>query len=160
MELQIDTKALRKALALGPRVLERHLSFAIERSVQEMARQARREAPKAFSTLTNSIRPVRQSSVESLVVAGVDYAAMVEKGTQGGSVPPEQPILDWIRVVGVTPSRPDMDEEDLAYVIARSIAARGTPAQPFMAPAFEGNKRRAERRINKAIDDALKEMMR
>jgi len=158
MELRIESKGLQRALAASPAILGRHMSLAIGRSVQEMARSAKRNAPKAFSTLTNAIGAIQSSPLEGLVVAGVDYARAVEEGTEGGAFPPVQNILDWIQVTKQVPDDPDMSQADLAYVIARSIAEHGTPAQPFMAPAFEDNKARAERNINNAINSALKEI--
>ncbi|HHJ11894.1 MAG TPA: hypothetical protein ENK00_01835 [Chromatiales bacterium] len=125
-----------------------------------MARDARRRAPKAFSTLTNAIRGDQVSPFEGRVVAGVDYARAVEEGTRGGAFPPVRNILDWVKVTRQVPDDPAMDQADLAYVIARAIARRGTPAQPFMGPAFEDNKARAQRRIDAAVQAALREMMR
>lgn len=160
MELRVETEELRRAIAAGPKVLEKHMADAIGRNVLEMSRSARRKAPKASSQLVNSIGTAMVSPYEGLVVAGTDYARMVEEGTDVGGFPPEQTILDWIKVRRIQPDDPSMDQEDLAYVMARSIALKGTPAQPFMAPAFEDNKARAERRINRAIRAALREMTR
>lgn len=160
LELTINSKGLERALANSPRILEKHVARAISRSVQEMARSAKRNAAKAFSTLTNAITATQPSPLEGLATAGTDYALAVEEGTDpGGSMPPVQHILDWIKVIKLEPRDPDMTQEDLAFVIARSIAfKKGTPAQPFMQPAFDDNVARAERRINKAINDALKEI--
>lgn len=160
LELRVETKDLQRAMAAGPAVLEKHMARAVGRATQEMARDARRRAPKAFSTLTNAIRADQVSPFEGRVVAGVDYARMVEEGTDGGAIPPERFILDWINVRRIEPRDPSMDVEDLAFVIARSIAVKGTPAQPFMGPAFDDNKARAERSINNAIKSALKEISR
>ena len=169
MELRVDSKGLQQAMAAGPAVLEKHMARAIWNITQEMARDARRRAPKASSELVDAIIPSQPSPFEGLVSAGKDYARMVEEGTQpDGKIPGKRAdseryksILDWVTVgSGVTPNDPSMSKEDLAYIIARSIALKGTPAQPFMAPAFENNKARAERRINNAINAALKEISR
>lgn len=161
LELTVDSNELQRAMVASPRILGKHLTRAIERTVLEMARAAKRGAPKASSLLTNAINSVMVSPVEGLVFAGVDYARMVEDGTRGGDgrrLPPKDNILDWIKVRRIQPDDPDMSQEDLAYVIARSIARKGTPAQPFMGPAYEDNRAKAERRISKAIDAALTEI--
>jgi len=158
LKLTVESKALQSAMVLGPAILEKHMRRAIGRATQEMARDARRRAPKAFSTLTSAIRADQPTAYEGRVVAGVDYARAVEEGTKGGAFPPVQHILDWVKVTRQVPDDPNMSQEDLAFVIARSIAAHGTPPQPFMAPAFEHNKASAQRRIDNAIRNALKEI--
>ena len=166
MELTIDSEPLERAIAMGPRTLAKHLDRAIGRSIHEMARSAKGHAPKANSELTNAINAVQPNALEGLVVVGVDYGQAVEEGTgaygpegrPSGKVPPEVHIEDWIRVKHITPDDPNMDAEDLAFVIARSIAARGTPAQPYMQPAYDENVDKAQRRIDAAIDAAIEEM--
>lgn len=158
MELIFDNRRLIEAFTKAPRLLVTHLDLAIDRSVRAMARDARKGAAKAFSTLTQSIGSRLPSPLTGEFFAGVDYARAVEEGTDSGGYPPRQTLLDWIRVHRIEPRDPDMDEEDLAYVIGRFIAIRGTPAQPYMAPAFEGNKRRAERGVSRAIDETLRRM--
>lgn len=161
--LVIESAALEQALQRAPGALARELGQAIGRAVHEMARTARRLAPKAFSTLTNAISGQQPSSVEGLVIAATNYARAVEEGTgvyglsaaPSGRMPPVQHILEWVRVKRIAPREPGMDERDLAWAIARRIAARGTPAQPFMRPAYEQHAGRAMRAIDAAIRRAL-----
>lgn len=163
MELIIDADRLQKAILKAPDVLERELDKGIGRSVHEMARSARRHAPKAHSLLVNSIDVERPAPLEGIVAPSMDYAQAVEEGTglqgpQGtpsGVMPPIEHIEDWIGVAGITPNDPSMDRKDLAWAIARSIAEKGTPPQPYMEPALEENRARAERHIGAAIDKAL-----
>lgn len=158
LELTVNSRALQRAMQAGPQILGKHLTRAIERVVLEMAREARRRAPKAFSTLTNAISSVMVSPAEGQVFAGVDYARAVEEGTRGGRMPPRQNLEDWIRVRRIQPDDPDMSPRDLAFVMARAIAKKGTPAQPFMRPAYEAQRAKAEARISSAIDAALTEI--
>lgn len=155
LELIVDNVRLRAALRAAPQRLATEMDLAISRSVKEMARTARRDAPKAHSHLVNAIRDEMISPFEGAVVAGVDYAKLVEDGTPAQPLPPEQPILDWIKVKHIQPNDPRMSQEDLAFVIARSIAAHGTPAQPYAGPALEKHRAATERRIDDAIDRAL-----
>lgn len=157
IELTVDTDPLRRALRRAPGRLRDELRLALGRSALEIARAARRNAPKAHSILTNSISSyMSPDGLEAVVFAGADYARMVEERTGPGGKPPVQSMLDWIRVKRIVPDDPSMDQTDLAFVIARSIARKGTRAQPFMAPAFEDNKARAMDRINQAIGRALR----
>ena len=156
LELSIDSKKLQQAILKAPDVLERELDLAIGRILPEMARAAKDEAPKSMSTLTNSIKDDRISPLEGIVAPHVNYARAVEEGTDGGYYPPPQNILDWIRAgSGITPNDPDMDDVDLAHAISRSIAQKGTQPHPYMAPAFENKKARADFLINRAIERAL-----
>ncbi len=158
IELQIKSKALEKAMRRAPDVLSHHLDKAINRIVLEMANIARLKVPKAHSNLVNSINIRRPSPLVGEVVPGMAYARYVEQPTGSGGTPPVQAMLDWISVKGITPRNPDMDKRDLAFVIARQIAISGTEPQPYLQPAFDDNKAMAGKRMNQAIDNALKAM--
>jgi hypothetical protein len=157
--LQYDEAGFRTAMRLAPVALGRNMRRAISRSLQEMARDARRNAPKGHSTLTNSINVAMVDDFEGTAGPHVDYARMVEEETGAGGFPPQQSLLDWIKVKHIEPNDPQMSQEDLAFVIARSIAARGTEAQPYLQPAFDDNKARAEQRISDAIDQTLRDIV-
>lgn len=152
-----------RAWAASPQRLEREMNSAITRLVAEMARTARDKAPKATSVLTNSIASRMLSPLEGVVTAGVDYARMAEEGTglwgpqkqASGKLPPVQNILDWVKAKHLTPDDPNMDEEDLAFLIARSIAARGTPSQPYFQPTVNEFGPRGEALMSAGIDRVL-----
>lgn len=158
MDLQIHKRGLLQAISQGPAVLRKHLNLAVLRTVKEIARSARRHAPKAFSTLTQSINHRMLNALTGEVSPHVEYAEMVETGTGRGGWPDVAELREWIKVKNIQPRDPTMDDWDLSFVIGRSIAMKGTPAQPYMQPALNDNKARAERRINTAINKALKEM--
>lgn len=152
-----------RALAASPKQLEREMNGAIQRLVQEMARAARSKTPKATSLLTQSVMPRMVSTLEGVVSAGVNYAQMAEEGTglwgpqkkPSGKLPPTQNILDWIKVKHITPDDPEMDEEDLAFLIAQSIAARGTPSQPYFEPTLREYQPKGETMMTAAIERTL-----
>jgi hypothetical protein len=158
ISLEIKHAGLTQALQKSPEVLTRHLRLAVLRILMEIARQARSSAPKAFSTLTYSINQRMIDDLSGEVRPHVDYARMVEEGTGPGGFPPEQSIVRWIAVKGITPRDPAMSVEDLAYAIARSIALHGTQKQPYLMPAANEKKARANVLFNKAVDDSLQEM--
>lgn len=160
LQLTYDSRELQRAIRHSPAILAKHIDRAVDRIAQEMAVLARIGAPKAHSILTNSITVRRPDKLTGEVVTGSAYARLVEQGTGPGGWPPQQTMLDWIRVHGIQPNDPEMDQQDLAYVMSRSIARKGTPAQPFMAPAFEQKKARAGQLLDQAVDKALQEMAR
>lgn len=116
-----------------------------------IARDAKELAPKNQSTLAQSIKGHKVKSLFHEVVAGTNYARAVEEGTEPGGFPPEQAILDWIKTARIEPDDPFMEQEDLAFVIARSIHQRGTAAQPYMQPAVEKNATRIDVALRHAI---------
>ncbi len=163
LEMRVESDRLRRAMAKRPSQLAVALNDVVGRTVLEVARTARRRAPKATSRLVNAIGGIQTAPLEGLVLAATDYAQAVEDGTgvygetgtPSGRMPPVANILDWIRVARILPDDPDMDQADLAFVIARNIARSGTPAQPFMEPAFERHRDRFRRRIEAAVERVL-----
>lgn len=161
LTLQIDADNLHKAFLKAPGTLQRNLERAISRIMAEMARSARGYAPKSFSNLVNSIRAKRINALEGIVAPGINYAQMVEEGTgiygptgiATGKLPPVDSIEDWVVLNRIGSG--DVDSLDMAWMVARKIAATGTRPQPFLQPAIDDNKARAESRINQAIEDAI-----
>ena len=157
-----DQDRLLAAMRTAPAALERHMDRALGRIALTVASAARRAAPKATTALANSILPRRISALEYHVAPGMDYAADVEYGAGPGGGTPGQPraILDWVRARRIAPRDPHMTQEDLAYVIARSIARHGAPPQPYLEPALEQHRATAEQRIDAAITAALNDIAR
>lgn len=158
LEFTYQSQGLLQALRHSPQALNKYMSLAVLRSVQEMARSARGYAPKAESTLTQSINHRMVSPLEGEVAAGVNYARMVEEGTGPGGTPGWAALVDWINVKGITPRDPSMDQADLTFLIIQKIHKTGTPAQPFMQPAYDINQGRAEQRMDRAIEQAIREI--
>lgn len=129
---------------------------AIGRGAQEVAVEARGGAPKAFSTLAQSILVRREGQADYSVIAGARYARYVEKGTGPGGKPPLQALRDWIRIKRIEPADPTMDREQLAHLLQRSIAKRGTRAQPFMQPALEAKLPRIRELLEQAVTRGLR----
>jgi len=153
IEVRYDDKAAREALAKAPATVERMLGFALERGANEVAREARDLAPKAFSTLTNSIRAQRVSPLHWFVTPGVNYAPFVEGGRMPmRRMPPKGSLLAWIklklRVSEAAAGR-------LEFVIARAIKRQGIQPQPFMQPTFVAKEPRVVELANAAMREAV-----
>ena len=153
IELRYDDAAARSALTAAPEVVRRLLDQAIERGAQELAREARAQAPKAFSNLTNSIRALREGELHWAVAPGVNYAPFVEGGRMPmRRRPPKGSLLAWIkfklRVSEAAAGR-------LEYVIARAIQRQGIKPQPYMQPAYEAKRGRVVELANTAMRQAV-----
>lgn len=154
---EINDAQVTRAFAIAPEAALRHAEAGLGRGAQEIARDAKRAAPKAFSTLVNAIAASRESPLHYRVAAGVNYAIFPERGTGPGGHPPHQTMLDWIRVKRIEPRDPSMSARDLAFVIARSIARKGTKAQPYMRPALFGNRSRVLQLVREGALRGLRE---
>lgn len=61
-----------------------------------------------------------------------NYGRYVDSGRKPNSkMPPIKSIRDWINIKGIKPNR-KMTQNQLAYLIARSIGIRGIKAVPFL----------------------------
>lgn len=158
IEYIVDSQGIRRAFERAPELVVRHLGGAIRTMTNRIARDAKRRAPKAFSQLTNSIIGRMVSPLTGEVTPGTNYARMVEEGTGPGGRPPLRVLEDWIRVKGIRPRDPSMSTTGLAIVMADAIAKRGTPAQPYLVPAYEANRAELTRRVDDAIDKVLQGM--
>jgi Bacteriophage HK97-gp10, putative tail-component len=144
------TKAERATAAHDPEQFKRSVERFLDRSAEEVAREMRSAAPKAFSTLAQSIHVMREGELIRLVAPGVNYARAVEEGTGPAAgkaryFPNPNALAPWLQMrAGIrltktkpgTPGRRAQQDElrDRAFGLARYIHAHGTRAQPFVAP--------------------------
>lgn len=76
---------------------------------------------------------VKGDEVFGYVGYASDHAYYLEFGRKAGGMPPVEDIEEWVKKRGITAS---------PYAIAKSIAAKGTVAHPYLYPAFENRKAR------------------
>lgn len=161
-DVTTNASPLADAYRNSPAIIERFLRPELDKSAKLIAREARRNArangAMTYSTLINSINSQLEPGLEAIVFQGTDYGKYVEIGTRGGGYPPQQTVIDWLRVKRIAPRDPDMSEAELAYLIARKIALHGTPAKPFFEPAFNSQKDAAVQRVNAAVLRAMAEI--
>jgi len=136
IEGHIDAARVARAFKRSPRIMIDRVDAFLLRGALELAREARREAPKASSLLANSIYPDKLGDMDYLIGPHVAHGVYMELGRRpGGAMPPFQPILDWLKNKGVA-SLSGEEPRDVAWAMRRSIQRKGTPAQPFMGPAL------------------------
>lgn len=154
ISMHIDSRNVMAAMLRAPRSVATHVGRKLARGALEVAREARRVAPKAFTTLAQSIRDSRVSPFEFMVAPGVNYGRMVEEETKPGKMPNPDALIPWVqRVLGAR----GKEAEDKAFMIARSIARNGTKAQPYMKPTAEKMGGRVFELVDQGVTDGLHE---
>lgn len=108
--------------------------------------KSQEEAPVDTGQLQQSGVPPTELDDGSVVWGyNADYARPVEEGSEP-HWPPIEPLRGWARRV--------LGDESAAYAVQAKIAAKGTPAQPFVAPAIDVMRARARA---KGLDAYIRE---
>jgi len=121
----------------APKEFELAADRALSRYAHEVARQMKRDAPKAHSLLATSIKPDRFNAFHYRVGPHVAYAEAVEKGLDSGRWVDKQSLIDWVKVKGLAKGS---NVKSTAFLIRRKIYNFGTDAQPFVAPFAKSKK--------------------
>jgi hypothetical protein len=139
IEYSIDYSELKRiedAYARAPQIVQEALAAAITEADLFVWRQlvdsdAMTKA-KASGLLRQSLfheEKIDGANVTGLVATAIDYAVPVELGTRP-HFPPVEPLIDWVKTKFHV--KGEKEARGLAFVIARKISQRGTPAKyPF-----------------------------
>lgn len=101
------------------------------KSSQNIERRAKNLAPVDTGVLRARIETeIMNKGFTADIMSNADYSAFLEFGTKA-HFPPVGALVGWARRNGMSGKE---------YLIARTIARRGTKAQPFMGPAYEDEK--------------------
>ncbi|PHS70532.1 MAG: hypothetical protein COB22_07860 [Cycloclasticus sp.] len=156
ISLKFNDKAFTSAMKKAPVVVGREVSNAVLRAAIETGDKIKANAPKAFSTLTNSVKADRISAFEYRVGPHVNYAESVERGRKPGNMPPITDLSQWVkRKLGLSdPKR----IKAVSWAIAKKIARQGTKAQPFVQPVIDSGfpQRRLNQLANKGVSIGLR----
>ena len=131
--MRIDFDVDWNALANSREDLEALPNRFVHSVLIRSARQLKRDAPKAFSVLTNSGGQRLTGNAQGEVFFGTNYARDVHEGREPGPVS-FQSIKDWVRVKGINPRA--------AWPIAKSIEKNGTVPQPWVREFVESGELR------------------
>lgn len=83
------------------------------------------------------------------------HSLWVHEGRGPGRMPPVHKIRDWVQVkLGVTNPK---KATSIAWAIAKTIAAKGTKAQPFLRESLEALLPEIPGRIERAIINAIEQ---
>jgi len=158
MHIDFDQAAFRKFKVNKREFEDRVLSKAAQglkesaaRIVAEAKIKLKDNGSIATGMLRNSgsVRPQADGTVDAGFYA--DYAYWVEYGRKAGGMPPVKFIKEWVRKKHITSDEKEIDS--MAFAIAKSIAANGTKAKPFLTPSYEENKARIDNIMQKAINE-------
>ncbi len=155
------------------------LREAMSQAVQLIEARAKENLTKNESVASGALRAtgvgsditVTPTALTGIVYAdirrnGVNYAEAVEFGTRKGYMPPLEPLIEWVRLKGLTgvvtlsqgrKKRVQQQAaiEALARQVQWSIYYHGTRARPFFEPAVEAS--RAD--ILKLFEEAVAQMI-
>ncbi|KTT21897.1 hypothetical protein [Pseudacidovorax intermedius] len=142
--------AINRGLAEDPAMARRELLIAMTEATLLVEREAKERMPRGATGLTaQSIQSDAFSTpagVLGVVSSSLPSASAVELGTRP-HMPPMDALVPWVRaVLGVSPKR----ERSVAYLVARKIARRGTPAQQPFAKAIAATESRVLRMFEAA----------
>ncbi len=151
-------KVITRDLPRMPDVFRRHMSRGVHRAALEVGREERRAAPKAFSTLANSIKESRIGEFAWAVSPSAEHADYMEQGTRPGAFPPPESIMAWLEVKRITPNDDSTSMRSLAFLIGRSIQRKGIRKQPFAAPTAEKMEPRVYQILRQSAAAGLREM--
>lgn len=156
IDIKFNDKAFRAAMKKAPVEVGREMKGAVELAAKATGNELKAAAPKAFSTLTNSIKENQFGPFEYRVGPHVNYAEAVEGGRKPGSMPPIADLSQWVkRKLGVTGDR---SIKAVSWAIAKKIAQQGTKAQPFVQPVIDSGfpNRRLVWLANRATNKGLR----
>ena len=126
IEIKIDgLKELQKAFNKAPEIVVEVLAPVLQKSLILLQGSARQFVQKDTSTLASKIITKTENALSGEVLADTDYAVFVHEGSKP-HWPPIDAIEPWANRHGIPP-----------FMAARSIATKGTKANPFFDYAKE-----------------------
>lgn len=150
ISVKVNDQRTIAAFRQAPARMHQLVGDAVWRGALEVTREARKNAPKAFSTLTQSINATRISELHWRVQPGVNYAAAVEEGRKPGKqAGTANGLTEWVKLKTGLSGRP-LDRA--TFAIARAIGLRGIKAQPYMQPAVASKESRVIELVRQAVD--------
>jgi hypothetical protein len=149
MDLDFDFSSVNRMATRyqgGQRIVLEETRKGINKAVIQIEADAKRLVPTDTHTLQRSITHEVQASGQNVtgrVGSNLVYAPVVEYGRSPGSMPPPGALAGWLRRKGI--------DERYAFVVARSIARRGTRKRPYLKPALEKNWQAISREMDQVL---------
>lgn len=140
-----DVERLAALLEQAPEIAGEELFAALNAALFVLERDVKELTPTAHGLLRNSIHS--QSRIDGdgllgIVGSPLEYAEYVELGTRP-HFPPVEPLQDWVRAKGLASE--EREVRNIACMIARAIAVRGTLAVGMFNRAAAFNESNVER---------------
>lgn len=129
-----------------PQIAEKYTNIAINRSLLRVLGAEKQEAPYGVSGQLRDNWKVVLGRFEGALVSLSSYARYVEFGTKP-HMPPVEPLIPWAKKKGLNP-----------WAVARSIAKKGTKANPFLQRALDNTKTGVESEFRDALAQGMEEV--
>lgn len=125
-------------------IIARQVNEAIRKSTEVVKQNVKRKAPVFDGTLKKAITSKTRNLYGEVGIgeSAEKYGYVQEYGRKSHKLPPVGALKKWARV--------KLGDENLAYPLARSIAAKGTKPQPFFEPGVQQSMSSIESFINNA----------
>lgn len=131
------------------------MKVTVQKSAVAIQREARRNAPVDTGRLRSSITPEYfADGLVGTIGPRVNYGGFVEFGTgphktSEGSQEFQESIFEWTRRQGIGGG--GAGSLLAAFAIITIIRRRGTPPQPFLLPAWEGEKPQFRKEVERIL---------
>lgn len=140
-------RELKRALRGYNQKIRKGLQQEVARTATDIHRDAKGDAPVDTGILRNKINFVIQD-LAATVFSGAKYSSDVEAGQKPGRWPNPQDIRKWVeRKLGVARNR----SKSVAFLVARKIFKKGTPAQPYFGPAVKKNQKEFFKNVKRMV---------
>jgi hypothetical protein len=154
----LEIKGLDKLMEMAekyPLISEKHINKAINRSLIKIQDNAKKNAPSGDTQQLRQNWILRMGRFAGSLESGAKsrskhYGKAIEYGLPSGHFIPvkNNPIFQlWATRRGLNP-----------YAVAKSIAKKGTKAQPFFGKSVDDAQMFADKEFGKALENILKDL--
>jgi hypothetical protein len=147
MQIVFEIKGLDKLKSIAdkyPRVAEKHVNYAIQRSLVRLFGEEKRQAPFGVSGNLRDRWNISLGRFTGKLTSGVLYSIFVEFGTRPHIVSVTKDFMRWANKKGLNP-----------WAVAKSIQKKGTQANPF----FQRSILRTRKGMSDEFHTALKNII-
>lgn len=146
--IELKVNGLNKLLKVAeqfPEIAEKHIGKGISRALVRIWGAEKLEAPFGISGILRDNWKIFSGRFTGKLQAGSQYALFVHEGT-APHFPPLDAITPWAIKKGIPP-----------FLVARSIAKKGTKANPFLKRAIDKSADGVDADFAEALDNIVKE---
>ena len=163
--ITVDARKIRrieKALGRFPEIVKEELKKAMQDVVLAIEGKAKELCPVMTGKLRASIKGEVESWFRGFIGTNTEYAPWVEYGTDPHPITPTSgkalafDVVDSVQIFGKRGQRLKHAKESSKTIIVKSVEHPGTPAQPFLEPAFEYGKKIAAEYMDAALERAIR----
>jgi hypothetical protein len=164
MELKLEIKK-QGAIFEGkaPEIMQKELDAAMESTLMLLQREVKERTPVGvlgaegglLGSIQTDIKGKGTPVVKGIVASVSEYAEAVEKGTKP-HFPPTGPIQLWVK--RKLKIEDEKQSRQVAFMIARSIAKRGTKGQYMFKKALEAKENKIQKIFEKAGYQIVREL--